>query len=147
MARAVAAWTERAQGLGRAVQSLHKRREAQQRAVACQASSQEQVVEVRLIFLPQELVMAAERCHREGGSQKELGEQGARYLRDRCDVRHLSVEALLPPSESDELETRVRSAIWASGKLHRVASGWWGMSMHRRDSLCKSPSYHRQGFS
>ena len=132
--------------MGRAWQSLQNRREAQQRAVAFQASSQEQVVEVRLIFLPQELVMAAERFHLEGGSQQEWGEQGARDLRDRCDVRHFSVDALLPPSESDELDPRVRISIWASGTLHRVASGWWGMSMHRRDSLCKSPSYHRQGF-
>ena len=137
---------ERASGIGRAWQRLQNRREAQKRAVSFQAEQQEQLVSVLLIFVKQERFIAQERFPLEGGSQTQLREKGSRYLIDLSDVRHVPVEALRQPSESDDLDTRVGLSIWASGTLHRVASGWWGRSMHRHDSLCTSPSYHRQGF-
>jgi hypothetical protein len=52
----------------------------------------------------------------------------------------------MQPGRHDYLDTGLGISIWASHKLHRVASGWWWMVMNRKDSTLGSPSYHHQRF-
>src|SRR5262249_29483489 len=99
-----------------------------------------------MIFLKQELCIAKERFQLDVCHHKELIEKGPRYLVDLCDLRHFPVDTLIQPSESDDIDTGLGISIRASGKLHRVASGWGGMSMNRNDSVFESTSYYHQRF-
>ena len=98
------------------------------------------------LFVPQELCIAAQHLQLEVGQENPLREEGPGYLIIVGTVRHFPLDALIQPSPSDNLDTGVGIYIWASGKLHRVASGWWGMSMNRHDSVFKSTSYYHQRF-
>jgi hypothetical protein len=73
-------------------------------------------------------------------------EKGPGYPITFGDFRHFPVDTLMQPREHDEMNTGVGISIWASGKRHRVASGWWGMVTNRYDAMLQSPCYHRQGF-
>src|SRR5712691_730062 len=99
-----------------------------------------------MIFLQQELCIAEQHLQLEVGQENQLIEEGPGYLIIVGDLRHFPLDALVQPSPSDTLDTGVGISIWASGTLHRVASGWWGMSMHRHDSVFASTSYYHQRF-
>ena len=99
-----------------------------------------------MIFLQQELCIAAQHFQLEVRYEKQLREEGPGYLIRRCNVRHFPIEPLIQPRQHDNMDTGLGISIWASGTLHRVASGWWGMVTNRHDSMLQSPSYHRQGF-
>ena len=63
-----------------------------------------------------------------------------------CDLRHFPIGPLMQPGQHDHMDTGLGISIRASPQLHRVASGWWLMVMHRQDSILVSPSYHHQRF-
>src|SRR5439155_8655521 len=98
------------------------------------------------IGLTQALFIAQQRFPRQVHQQKPLREKGPRYLIIRCDLRHFPVDAWMQPSQSDHLETGLGISIRASGTLHCVASGWWGMSMNRKDAIFASTSYYHRRF-
>jgi len=77
---------------------------------------------------------AAKRFPWEVGSPQQLIKQGAGDVGILCHVCHLALEALMEPSEPDDVETHVGGYIVTSDKLHRTASGWWWMVMNRGDS-------------
>ena len=60
-----------------------------------------------MIFLKQELFVAKEHFQLQVGSQKQLVEKGPRYQISLCDLRHFPVDALIQPSQSDNLDTGV----------------------------------------
>jgi hypothetical protein len=93
-----------------------------------------------MICLRQELFITKEPCQLEVGSQQQLGEQGSGYPILVGDLCHFPVDTLRQPSEHDEMDTGLGISIWASGKLHRMASGWCWMVMNLQDAQCKSPS-------
>src|SRR5712691_9790678 len=99
-----------------------------------------------MICLKQALFIAKQRFQLQVHQQKQLIEKGPRYLIILCDLRHFPVDALMQPSQSDHLDTGLGIYIRASGKLHCVASGWWGMSMNRKDSIFESTSYYHRRF-
>ena len=99
-----------------------------------------------MIFLKQELFIAEQRFQLQVRHEKQLIEEGPGYLIRLCDVRHFPIESLIQPRQRDNMDTGLGISIWASRKLHRVASGWWLMVTNRHDSMLQSPSYHRQGF-
>ena len=74
-------------------------------------------------MLPLVLVIAKEDFELDGGRQKELIEKGPRNAIDLVDLCHFAVDALIEPSQHDNVDTRLRSEIGASDKLHGVASG------------------------
>ena len=84
-----------------------------------------------MIFLKQELCIAKEHCQLEVGSQKQLVEKGPGDLIIVGDFRPFPVDTVMQPSEHDDMDTGLGLSIWASDKLHRVASGWWWMLMSR----------------
>jgi hypothetical protein len=69
------------------------------------------------------VLCAEEHCALDGGRQKELREQGPGKAIGLGDLRHFAGDALIEPSQHDNVETSVRSDIGASDTLHSVASG------------------------
>src|SRR5512145_2768429 len=99
-----------------------------------------------MIFWQQALFIAKQCFQLQVGHTKEVIEKGPGYLRIFGDFRHFPVDTLMQPREHDAMNTSVGIYIWASAKLHRVASGWWGMVTNHHDSLLQSPSYTARGF-
>ena len=61
--------------------------------------------------------------------------------------RHLAIDAVIEPSEPDNVDTGVRRSIVASDKLPRTASGGWlRVCIVVIQGWDRSPSYHRQRF-
>ena len=146
MSSAVEELTERAHGVGVVFQRLDNRSNTQQRACPFQASQQEELFEVPMLLLTQALFIAKQCFQLQVGHKKEVIEKGPGYPITFCDFRHFPVDTLMQPREHDNMDTGLCISIWASRKLHRVASGWWWMVTNRHDSMLQSPSYHRQGF-
>ena len=80
------------------------------------------------------LLRAKKRCQLEGSSPNQLIQPGSGDVILLSNLCHLAIEALIEPSEPDNVDTGVRRSIVASDKLHRTASGWWLMVMNRGDS-------------
>ena len=73
--------------------------------------------------MPLVLGSAEEDFELDGGRHKELREKGPGNAIGLGDLRHVAVDALLAPSQHDQVDTSVRRAIGASDTLHGVASG------------------------
>ena len=99
-----------------------------------------------MIFLKQRIFIAEQHLQLEVGHEHELIEEGPGYLIRLGDLSHFPIDALIQPGQSDNLDTGVGIYIWASAKLHRVASAWWGLSMNRNDSIFESTSYYHRRF-
>jgi hypothetical protein len=74
-------------------------------------------------MLPLVLVIAQEDFELDCGRHKELIEQGPSNAIGLGDLRHFAVDALIEPSQHDNVDTSLRSESGASDKLHGVASG------------------------
>lgn len=69
------------------------------------------------------VLCTAEHFELDGGRQKELREQGPSNAIGLGDLRHFAVDALIEPSQRDNVDTSLRSSIGTSDTLHSVASG------------------------
>jgi hypothetical protein len=89
------------------------------------------------------LFLAKEDVQLEVGGNQQLIEKGPGDVIRLCNLGHFAVDALMEPSQLDNLDTGVGISIGASGKLHGVASGCGLRVMHHNDSRIES-SYHHQ---
>ena len=87
-----------------------------------------------MIFLKQKRCAVKQRFQLQVCHQKQLVEQGPGYPIRVGNFRHFAVDTLMQPREHDDMDTGLRISIWASEKLHRMASGWCWMVMNLQDS-------------
>ena len=80
------------------------------------------------------LLIAEQRFQLKVGSPHQLIKKGSGDVISLRNLCHLAIDALIEPSEPDNVDTGVRRSILASDKLHCTASGGWLMVMHRGDS-------------
>jgi len=141
----VQALAEIAHGMRVVLERFEDCSNARQGAFAFQTQQEDQLLSMVLIVVQKALFIAKEPFQMQLGNQQQLREEGPGDAIRRCDLRHFPIDALMEPSQQDNMDTGLSISIGSSHECHCFASGRWSVVMNPQDSIAQSSSYHHQG--